>query len=214
MALISPTHPLPSHLPPTLHTAPFHAPPPSPPAFTSTPPTPSCRVVCCVVSFLLCVCVGDMFLFLHPHPPPPPPLHSIHSNYLSAWSRSSIHTSMYSLLTFTGMRRNARSSHLLGTTLHSHVSGFRVNLSRSLLHTSSVHTFMTRLPIRSFPPLHVEYAEGGKEYRILFIFSLLCEYTHLEYVRVHVIVQGSAGGIRYLYSCSCATGIRESLFNT
>jgi len=35
--------------------------------------------------------------------------------------------------------------------------------------------------------LHVEYAERGKEYGILFILSLLCEYSHLEYVRIHVI---------------------------
>jgi len=35
--------------------------------------------------------------------------------------------------------------------------------------------------------LHVEYADGGNEYGILFLFSLLCEYTHLEYVRIHVI---------------------------
>jgi len=30
-------------------------------------------------------------------------------------------------------------------------------------------------------------AERGKEYGILFIFSLFCEYLHLEYVRIHVI---------------------------
>jgi len=35
--------------------------------------------------------------------------------------------------------------------------------------------------------LHVEYAEREKEYGILFIFSLFCEYIHLEYVRIHVI---------------------------
>jgi len=35
--------------------------------------------------------------------------------------------------------------------------------------------------------LHVEYAERGLEYGILFIFSLLCEYIHLEYVRIHGI---------------------------
>jgi len=35
--------------------------------------------------------------------------------------------------------------------------------------------------------LHVEYAERGTEYGILFIFSLFCEYIHLEYVRIHVI---------------------------
>ena len=35
--------------------------------------------------------------------------------------------------------------------------------------------------------LHVEYAERGTEYGILFMFSLCCEYVHLEYVRIHVI---------------------------
>jgi len=35
--------------------------------------------------------------------------------------------------------------------------------------------------------LHVEYAERGKEYGILFIFSLFCEYIYLEYTRNHVI---------------------------
>jgi len=35
--------------------------------------------------------------------------------------------------------------------------------------------------------LHVEYAERGREYCILFIVSLFCDYSHLEYVRIHVI---------------------------
>jgi len=35
--------------------------------------------------------------------------------------------------------------------------------------------------------LHVEYAERGKQYGILFIFSLFCEYIHLEYIRIHAI---------------------------
>jgi len=35
--------------------------------------------------------------------------------------------------------------------------------------------------------MHVEYAEGGKEYGIPFMFSLFCKYIHLEYVRIHVI---------------------------
>jgi len=35
--------------------------------------------------------------------------------------------------------------------------------------------------------LHVEYAEQGRQHGILFIFSLVCEYIHLEYVRIHVI---------------------------
>ena len=36
-------------------------------------------------------------------------------------------------------------------------------------------------------PIHVEYAERGNYNGILFIFSLLCEYIQLEYVRIHVI---------------------------
>ena len=35
--------------------------------------------------------------------------------------------------------------------------------------------------------LHVEYAEREKEYGILLISILFCEYVHLEYVRIHVI---------------------------
>ena len=35
--------------------------------------------------------------------------------------------------------------------------------------------------------LHVENAAQGNEYGILFMFSLFCEYTRLEYERVHVI---------------------------
>jgi len=35
--------------------------------------------------------------------------------------------------------------------------------------------------------LHVEYAEREKEYGILFIVNLFCEYIHLEYVRIHSI---------------------------
>jgi len=35
--------------------------------------------------------------------------------------------------------------------------------------------------------LHVESAEPGIEYGILFIFSLFCEYAHHEYARIHVI---------------------------
>jgi len=38
-----------------------------------------------------------------------------------------------------------------------------------------------------FASLHVEYVEQGKEYVILFIFSLFCEYIYLEYVRIYVI---------------------------
>ena len=35
--------------------------------------------------------------------------------------------------------------------------------------------------------LHVEYVERGLEYGSRFIFSLFCEYVHLEYVRIHLI---------------------------
>jgi len=35
--------------------------------------------------------------------------------------------------------------------------------------------------------LHVEFAKQRTEYGILFIFSLFCEYSNLEYVRVPVI---------------------------
>ena len=48
---------------------------------------------------------------------------------------------------------------------------------------------LTQLIHSPIPPpiLHVEYAERGKEYGILFIFSLSYEYIHLEYIRIHVI---------------------------
>ena len=35
--------------------------------------------------------------------------------------------------------------------------------------------------------VHVECAERGKKYGILFIFSLFCESIHLEYVRIHAV---------------------------
>jgi len=62
--------------------------------------------------------------------------------------------------------------------------------------------------------LHVEYSKRGNEYGILYICSLFCEYTYLEYVRIHVIYRVYQRGIRYSCSCGCATGIREYLFNT
>jgi len=40
---------------------------------------------------------------------------------------------------------------------------------------------------RTVLTLHVEYAERGKEYGILFICSLFSEYIRLEYIRIHVI---------------------------
>jgi len=39
--------------------------------------------------------------------------------------------------------------------------------------------------------LHVENAERGKYYGILFTLSLSCEYIQFEYVRIHVIYRGS-----------------------
>jgi len=35
--------------------------------------------------------------------------------------------------------------------------------------------------------LHAEYVKQRTQYVILFIFSLFCEYMHLEYVRMHVL---------------------------
>jgi len=35
--------------------------------------------------------------------------------------------------------------------------------------------------------IHLEYAERGRKYDILFIISLFCGYNNLEYVRVPVI---------------------------
>jgi len=61
--------------------------------------------------------------------------------------------------------------------------------------------------------LHIEYAERGKEDGIVFIVSLFCEHIHLEYVGIHVQLQGSTGRIQYSYACGCASGIRESVFN-
>jgi len=48
--------------------------------------------------------------------------------------------------------------------------------------------------------LHVEYAERGTEYGILFLFSLFCEYIQLEYARIHVIyrVHQAEYGIHFL----------------
>jgi len=61
--------------------------------------------------------------------------------------------------------------------------------------------------------LHVEYVERRTNYSFLFIFSLFCEYIDLEYVRIRAIFQSSTGGIQYSYSCGCASGIREYVFN-
>ena len=51
---------------------------------------------------------------------------------------------------------------------------------------------LTRLECNvSAAGLHVAYAERRKKYSILFIFSLFCDYTSLEYVRIHVIYRVS-----------------------
>jgi len=42
-------------------------------------------------------------------------------------------------------------------------------------------------PADSVVALHVEYAGGGINYVILFIFSPFYEYSNLEYVHIHVI---------------------------
>jgi len=42
-------------------------------------------------------------------------------------------------------------------------------------------------PATCIPYLHVEYAERGKEYGILFIYSLFCEYIHPEHEGIRVI---------------------------
>jgi len=44
-----------------------------------------------------------------------------------------------------------------------------------------------RMPLPYLTTLRVEYAERGKSYGILFIFSLFCEYGNFEYVHIHVI---------------------------
>ena len=62
--------------------------------------------------------------------------------------------------------------------------------------------------------LHVEYADRGKSYGILFMFSLFCEHIHLEYVRIHAIYRVNPAEYVYSYSCGCATGICEYRFNT
>jgi len=56
---------------------------------------------------------------------------------------------------------------------------------RILVATS--HEHVNAYSTRRFVTLHVEYAERGKEYGILFIFRLFCEYIQPESVRMHVI---------------------------
>jgi len=55
-----------------------------------------------------------------------------------------------------------------------------------LISASPLRYLHTPLPA-SPTPLHVEYAERGNEYGILFIFGLFSEYSQLEYVRTHAI---------------------------
>jgi len=53
------------------------------------------------------------------------------------------------------------------------------------------------LCFRELRLLHVEYAERGKQYVILFIFTLFYEYSKLEYERVPVQYRVQRGGIHY-----------------
>ena len=52
--------------------------------------------------------------------------------------------------------------------------------------------------------LHVEYAERGKEYGILFMLSLFCVYGNLEYLHFHVIyrVNQAEYGIQFRVAAS------------
>ena len=62
--------------------------------------------------------------------------------------------------------------------------------------------------------LYVEYAECRQTDGILFLFGLFCEYSSLAHGGIYIVYRVSTGGIRHSYSCGCATGIREYLFNT
>ena len=64
--------------------------------------------------------------------------------------------------------------------------------------------------------LRVEYAEQRNKYDgLLLMLSLFfCETMNHEYVRVHAIYKVHICGVRHSFSCACATGIREYLFNT
>jgi len=57
--------------------------------------------------------------------------------------------------------------------------------------------------------LHVEHAERGRKYGILFIFNLFCEYINVEYVRVPVIyrVNQVEYGIHILVAASQEYGL-------
>ena len=57
-------------------------------------------------------------------------------------------------------------------------------VTRTQMQTNRSISVYTLLSVYS---LHVEYAERGKEYVILFMFSLFCEYMNLEYIHVHAI---------------------------
>ena len=56
-------------------------------------------------------------------------------------------------------------------------------------HSLEVQEYLVKVESRRPQPTspHVEYAERGTEYCILFRFSLFCEYVYLEYVRIHAI---------------------------
>ena len=61
------------------------------------------------------------------------------------------------------------------------------------VHEQSEFTYGAYLVARITLSLHVEYAERGQECDIRFICSLFCEYSHLEYVRIHVIYRLNQG---------------------
>jgi len=52
---------------------------------------------------------------------------------------------------------------------------------------TSVRASCLSTPLLVSSPYMLNTRNRGKEYGILFIFSLFCEYIHLEYVRIHVI---------------------------
>jgi len=69
---------------------------------------------------------------------------------------------------------------------------FYVSLSYHTTHTAKAERRAEKQrQRRCASSLHVEYAERGKYYGILSIFSLFCEYIQFEYVRLHVIYRGT-----------------------
>jgi len=79
---------------------------------------------------------------------------------------------------------------------------------QSIKRSAQSHTLARRSHIPAPPQraahLHVEYADRGTEYGILFIVSLLYEYSNLEYVDIYVIyrVNQAENGIHVLMAAS------------